>query len=116
MPSDKLQVEVMVLLLNEFKWNWVAIVGSDEEYGQRGVQEFAKTAENKSVCVAYQALIPVYTDPESTVKTIVDNIEAAKVGVVVVFSLAEPAEVFFKEVSEAENQMWGSTFVVLRYC
>ncbi len=112
-PSDKWQVEVMVLLLNEFKWNWVALVGSEEEYGQRGVQEFSRIAENKSVCVAYQGLIPVYTDPEPAVKTIVNNIEAAKVGVVVVFSLAEPAVAFFKEVSEAENQMWGSTFVVL---
>lgn len=113
MPSDKWQVEVMVLLLNEFKWNWVAVVGSEEEYGQQGVQEFSRIAENKSVCVAYQGLIPVYTDPGPAVKTIIDNIKATEVGVVVVFSLAEPAEVFFKEVSEAENQMWGSTFAVL---
>ncbi|KAI3369945.1 hypothetical protein L3Q82_024752 [Scortum barcoo] len=97
-PSDKWQVEVMVLLLNEFNWNWVVVVGSEEEYGQQGVQEFSKVAENRSVCVAYQGLIPVYTDPEPAIKTIINNIEATKVGVVVVFSLAEPAELFFKEV------------------
>uniref|UniRef100_UPI0037E7B6BB taste receptor type 1 member 3 n=1 Tax=Semicossyphus pulcher TaxID=241346 RepID=UPI0037E7B6BB len=97
-PSDKWQVEVIVLLLKEFKWNWVAIVGSEEEYGQGGVQEFSKIAENKSVCVAYQGLIPVYTDPEPAVKTIIDNIIATNTGVVVLFSLPEAAEVFFKEV------------------
>lgn len=109
-PSDKWQVEVIVLLLLEFKWNWVVVVGSEEEYGQRGVQEFSKLAENKSVCVAYQGLIPVYTDPEPAVKTIIDNINETNVGVVVVFSLPEQAEVFFREVSEADNyEMWDST-------
>lgn len=100
-PSDKWQVEVIALLLKEFNWNWVAVVGSEEEYGQQGVQEFSKAASNKSICVAYQGLIPVYTDPEPVVKTIIDNIENTKVGVVVVFSLPLPAQVFFKEVSKA---------------
>lgn len=90
----------MALLLKEFKWNWVAVVGSEEEYGQQGVQEFSKIAENMSVCVAYQGLIPVYTDPEPVVKNIIANIQNANVGVVVVFSLVEPAVVFFKEVSK----------------
>ncbi|KAI4826568.1 hypothetical protein KUCAC02_030014 [Chaenocephalus aceratus] len=97
-PSDKWQVKVMALLLKEFGWNWVAVVGSNEEYGQRGVQEFSKITENMSVCVAYQGLIPVYTDPGPAITTIIDNINATKVGVVVVFALAEPAAIFFKEV------------------
>ncbi|KAF3856161.1 hypothetical protein F7725_016884 [Dissostichus mawsoni] len=97
-PSDKWQVNVMALLLKEFEWNWVAVVGSDEEYGQQGVQEFSKITENMSVCVAYQGLIPVYTDSGPAITTIIDNINATKVGVVVVFALAEPAAIFFKEV------------------
>ncbi|XP_008287970.1 taste receptor type 1 member 3 [Stegastes partitus] len=97
-PTDKWQVDVMALLMKEFDWNWVAVVGSEEEYGQQGVQQFSKVAEKMSVCVAYQGLIPVYTDPEPAVKTIISNIIATNVGVVVVFSLPEQAEVFFKEV------------------
>ncbi|XP_071350439.1 taste receptor type 1 member 3 [Trachinotus anak] len=97
-PSDKWQVDVIGLLLKEFNWTWVAVVGSEEEYGQQGVQQFSKIAENMSVCVAYQGLIPVYTDPEPAITTIIDNIIATSVGVVVVFALSEPAEMFFKEV------------------
>nr|XP_046239299.1 taste receptor type 1 member 3 [Scatophagus argus] len=110
-PSDKGQVEVMVLLMEKFGWNWVAVVGSEEEYGQRGVQEFSKIAANKSICVAYQGLIPVYTDPEPAVKTIIDNINATNVGVVVVFSLPDQAEFFFKEVIRSNIKgVWiGST-------
>ncbi|XP_061894270.1 taste receptor type 1 member 3 [Entelurus aequoreus] len=96
--SDKWQVGVMVRLIEEFGWNWVAVVGSDEAYGQQGTQKFTKLAETKSVCVAYHGLVPVYSDPAATVRNIVDNIQANKVKVVVVFSLPVPAAVFFKEV------------------
>ena len=104
MPSDKWQVDAMAHLIQEFGWNWVAVVGSEEEYGQRGVQQFSKLAENMSVCVAYQGLIPVYTEPGPAVKTIINNIKATEVKVVVVFALSGAAEFFFKEVSVAENQ------------
>lgn len=101
-PSDKWQVDAIGLLMNKFGWNWVAVIGSDEEYGQRGVQQFSKKAENMSICVAYQGLIPVYGDPKSAVDTIISSIKAADVKVVMVFSLAEPAVFFFSQVSEAQ--------------
>ncbi|CAG07036.1 unnamed protein product, partial [Tetraodon nigroviridis] len=110
-PSDKGQVEAMILLLLEFNWNWVAVVGSDEEYGQRGVQDFSKVAANRSICVAYQGLIPVYTDPEPVVKTIISNINSTKANVVIVFSLPNQAEIFFQEVIRTKLKgVWiGST-------
>lgn len=84
--------------MQKFNWTWVAVVGSEEEYGQQGVQEFSKVAENMSVCVAYQGLIPVYTDAEQAITVILNSIEKTNVNVVVVFSLAQVAEPFFREV------------------
>lgn len=98
-PSDRWQALAMVQLLNEFGWNWVSVVGSDDEYGQKGQQQFSSMANDASICVAYQGLIPVYNNPESTIKEILDRIVEAKVGVVVVFSLPKPARDFFIEVS-----------------
>ncbi|CAG5979800.1 unnamed protein product [Menidia menidia] len=103
-PSDKWQVDAIARLMNEFEWMWVAVVGSEEEYGQRGVQQFSKMAENMSVCVAYQGLIPVYTDPAPAVRTIITNIRATEAKVVVVFALSNAAEFFFREVSVANSQ------------
>uniref|UniRef100_A0A3B4GS90 Taste receptor type 1 member 3 n=1 Tax=Pundamilia nyererei TaxID=303518 RepID=A0A3B4GS90_9CICH len=108
--SDKWQVDVMIQLIQEFGWNWVAIVGSDEAYGRRGVQMFTKLVEKTSVCVAYQGLIPVYTDPEPTIKTIINNIQITNVGVVVVFSLPEQSEIFFREVIRSNlTAVWIGT-------
>ncbi|MEQ2166248.1 hypothetical protein GOODEAATRI_025945 [Goodea atripinnis] len=99
-PSDKWQLDAMVHLMNRFNWTWVAVIGSEEEYGQRGVQQFSKVAENMSVCVAYQGLIPVYTDPGPAIQTIINNIKTTQVKVVIVFALAEQAAFFFQQVSE----------------
>ncbi|XP_030586094.1 taste receptor type 1 member 3-like [Archocentrus centrarchus] len=110
-PSDKWQVDAIIKLIQEFGWNWVAIVGSDEEYGQQGVQMFTKVAENTSICVAYQGLIPLYGDPAPVVKTIIQNIQVISVNVVVVFSLSDQAKVFFREVISSNlTAVWiGST-------
>lgn len=104
-PSDKWQVDAMVHLMNRFNWSWVAVIGSEEEYGQRGVQQFSKVAENMSVCVAYQGLIPVYTDPKPAVQTIINNIKTTQVKVVIVFALAEQAAIFFEQV--IKNNLTG---------
>uniref|UniRef100_A0A8C1H935 Taste receptor type 1 member 3 n=3 Tax=Cyprinus carpio TaxID=7962 RepID=A0A8C1H935_CYPCA len=97
-PSDRWQVVAMVQLLKKFEWNWVSVVGSDDEYGQKGQEQFSSMANEESICVAYQGLIPVYSDPEQAVKEILNRIVDAKVGVVVVFSLPKPARDFFIEV------------------
>ncbi|XP_034022119.1 taste receptor type 1 member 3 [Thalassophryne amazonica] len=110
-PSDRWQVQAMVELVKEFNWNWVAVVGSDEEYGKRGMQEFSKVAEQQDVCVAYQGLIPVYTHAEPVIKMILNHIKTTEVGVVIVFSLPEPAVDFFEEVIKMNmSAVWiGST-------
>ncbi|KAK2861944.1 hypothetical protein Q5P01_001477 [Channa striata] len=97
-PSDIRQVKAMTNLLSALNWTWVAVVGSDEEYGQQGVQQFSKLAEATSICVAYQGLIPVYSDPLPAIATIIANIKLNNVGVVILFAIVDPAVVFFTEV------------------
>ncbi len=96
----------MVQLLKKFDWNWVSVVGSDDEYGQMGQQQFSSMANDESICVAYEGLIPVYSDPEQAVKEILNRIVDAKVGVVVVFSHSKPARDFFKEVNSLNATLW----------
>ena len=98
-PSDKLQAGAIVQLLLRFEWNWVAVVGSGEDYGRQGLRLLSTIATDSAICVAYEGLIPVYSDPESEINLILDHITSSKVKVVVVFALAESTAAFFKEVS-----------------
>ncbi|KAM3878035.1 taste receptor type 1 member 3 [Diretmus argenteus] len=109
-PSDKLLAEAMVHLMKKFRWNWVAVVGSEDEYGQEGQRQFSKRALNMSICVAYEGTIPMYSDAERAVNNILNNIKATKVGVVVLFCQTQSAEVFFKEVSKAERSCLPKDF------
>uniref|UniRef100_A0A8C4S050 Taste receptor type 1 member 3 n=1 Tax=Erpetoichthys calabaricus TaxID=27687 RepID=A0A8C4S050_ERPCA len=85
-PSDKLQVMGMVKVVSHFKWNWIAVLGSEDEYGKQGLREFSNAASQASICIAYEGLIPVYTDPRPAISEILDRIKQVEVEVVVLFS------------------------------
>ncbi|KAM8927130.1 taste receptor type 1 member 1-like [Pelodytes ibericus] len=99
-PSDKLQVEVMLHLLQRFNWTWIAIVGSDDVYGSSGLHNLYSLVSSYGICVAYQALIPKSTDRVEIRKSI-ENIVQSKVKVVVVFAAYSYARMFFEEVVKA---------------
>ncbi|KAM4014785.1 taste receptor type 1 member 1 [Anomaloglossus baeobatrachus] len=99
-PSDKLQVEVILNLLQRFKWTWIAIVGSDDVYGRQGLQDLYYLTTDNGICVAYQGLIPYSTD-RASVKKMIASIVQARVRVTVVFSAYFNARIFFEEVVNA---------------
>ncbi|XP_060714745.1 taste receptor type 1 member 3 [Tachysurus vachellii] len=97
-PTDSWQALAMVQLLQQFGWNWVAVIGSDETYGKEGQQQVSQNAADGGICVAYEGLIPVYEDPMPTISEILDGIVEVKVGVVVVFASSKATAAFFSEV------------------
>ncbi|XP_076861650.1 taste receptor type 1 member 3 [Brachyhypopomus gauderio] len=109
-PSDRWQALAIVQLLQGFGWNWVAVVGSDDEYGKQGNQQLSALASSGNICVAYEGLIPVYGDPRPTIVDILDHVEETKVGVVVVFASYQVTTAFFKEVIRRNlTAVWVAT-------
>ena len=103
-PSDRWQATAMVQLLKEFSWNWVAVIGSDDDYGKQGKQQLSSMAVEEGICVAYEGLIPVYGNPVPVIREILEAINETKVGVAVVFSVSQATAAFFKEVRESPVQ------------
>ncbi|XP_072100863.1 taste receptor type 1 member 1 [Mobula birostris] len=93
-PSDKNQAEAMTLLIQEFRWNWVAVIGSDNEYGHKAVSKVVEMASAMGICIAYQGIIT--TSPEIITQTI-NNISTT-VNVTILFSNPSIAHVFFSIV------------------
>ncbi|KAM9299297.1 taste receptor type 1 member 1-like [Gastrophryne carolinensis] len=106
-PSDKLQVEAMLNLLQRFNWTWVAILGSDDDYGRQGSQTLSTLATNSGICVPYQGLIP-YSTNGTNLKKMVASIVQTRVNVTVVFADYLNARTFFQEVVNAgvTNHVW----------
>ncbi|XP_035014475.2 taste receptor type 1 member 1 [Hippoglossus stenolepis] len=111
-PSDKNQVEAMIQLLIRFNWKWIALLGSDNAYGLKGMQSLSKEAPNHGICIAYQGVIPSSKDDTiQTMRNMVDNILKTKVNTIVVFSSKSKLSGFIPFVIERNvtGKVWIGT-------
>ncbi|NXW21947.1 TS1R1 protein, partial [Circaetus pectoralis] len=98
-PSDRQQVKAIFLLLQQFGWTWVALLGSDNAYGRDGLDALHKLLTTSDVCVAYQGIIPVNKDASSPeLHNLVRILTDTRVNVTVVFSNRQSARPFFEVV------------------
>nr|DBA16299.1 TPA: hypothetical protein GDO54_003707 [Pyxicephalus adspersus] len=100
-PSDSKQVNGMVDLMTYFKWNWIAAVASEDDYGETALQQFFSSAMGKGICVAYEGLIPeILSVSETTtiIEDILDKIAQTDANVVLVFASLPQSIALFKEV------------------
>uniref|UniRef100_UPI00398F0A6B taste receptor type 1 member 3-like n=1 Tax=Pristiophorus japonicus TaxID=55135 RepID=UPI00398F0A6B len=58
-PTDEVQAAAMVSIVEMFQWNWMAVIGTNDIYGRRGMEYFTKHASKKGICIAYEELIPM---------------------------------------------------------
>lgn len=98
-PNDKNQVAAMIQLLVHFNWTWIALLGSDNAYGVEGMQSLSQQAPNHGICIAYQGVIPLATDDQTT-RRIVESILKTGVNTIVVFSSKSRLVNFFPLVIE----------------
>uniref|UniRef100_H3BAY4 Taste 1 receptor member 1 n=1 Tax=Latimeria chalumnae TaxID=7897 RepID=H3BAY4_LATCH len=107
-PSDKIQVEMIISLLHKFGWTWIAVIGSDNDYGQQGLQNLRYRASKNGICIAYQGVIPASAQQmRETVKSVLQT----RVSIIVVFSTKQLATTFFKEIitQNITGKVWIGT-------
>ncbi|XP_029012466.1 taste receptor type 1 member 1 [Betta splendens] len=111
-PSDKNQVAAIIQLLVHFQWTWVALLGSDNDYGLGGMQSLSQQASEHGICIAYQGIIPPLKDSTvGTMRSMVDGILKTKVNAIVVFSSKSKLSAFFPFVIERNvtHKVWIGT-------
>ncbi|XP_069098386.1 taste receptor type 1 member 1-like [Pleurodeles waltl] len=107
-PNDWNQAKAQALLVKHFKWHWIAVLGSDSQYGRQGVDRFISLAPKFGICVAYKAHIPkegignpfMGTSVTPKVKEIVSQLSRSAVNVTLLFSEPEYLQMFFSIVIE----------------
>ncbi|KAL6482880.1 hypothetical protein MHYP_G00077520 [Metynnis hypsauchen] len=111
-PSDKNQVDAMIQILLRFNWTWIALLGSDNSYGQQGMLSLSQQASDYDICIAYQAVIPsLNSGTQQRMRDMVRNIIKTKVNTIVVFSSKRIARGFFPFVIEQNvtDKVWIGT-------
>ncbi|KAJ6658786.1 hypothetical protein lerEdw1_019708 [Lerista edwardsae] len=113
-PSDKSQLEAMIHVLLTFKWNWIATIGSDDDYGREGISLLSYMVTSHSICIGYEGLIPAdMSDPDvpKKMQRVIHAINETQVNVIVVFSNDRPVRALFKECFQLEfgKKVWLAT-------
>uniref|UniRef100_A0A8C0H7L4 Taste receptor type 1 member 2 n=1 Tax=Chelonoidis abingdonii TaxID=106734 RepID=A0A8C0H7L4_CHEAB len=114
--SMEQQIRAMLLLLQEFRWNWINILYSDDDYGRQNLKLLR--ANTTKICVALQDVIPV---PQSSqqlslelhgkIKSVVSNIIHSTAKVVIILSLELTLQFFFQEAvrQNVTDLVWIAT-------
>ncbi|XP_077167619.1 taste receptor type 1 member 2 [Paroedura picta] len=101
-PSMEQQISVMVLLLQEFQWDWVVVLSSEDGYGQQSLHMLR--AQAAWLCIALHETIPVPRDSreegraQQRREAAVRQMGQSTARVVLVLSLELPLPAFFQEV------------------
>ncbi|XP_054857727.1 taste receptor type 1 member 2 [Eublepharis macularius] len=101
-PSTDQQITVILKFLQKFKWNWVIVLSSDDDYGQQNLQMLR--AQATWPCIAFQEIIPVQRANQANgptqqrIKSVVGKILQSTAKVVIILSLELPLAPFFQEV------------------
>ncbi|KAM6967549.1 taste receptor type 1 member 1-like [Aplochiton taeniatus] len=85
-PSDVNQVQAIIALLQKFAWNWVAFLGSNDDYSRDAMSLFQEKAWAANICLAYQDTI---TSDTSSFPNIFKTLRSLNVHVVVFFANVE---------------------------
>ncbi|KAJ6666182.1 hypothetical protein lerEdw1_001087 [Lerista edwardsae] len=107
-----MQVEVLVKLLQVFKWSWVAVVVSNNTYGRMGLQILQGAATTAGLCFAYQGIISVSEGKSNPdVGPTVQALKNTSTSVVIVFANKQSALLFFTEAVQQNvtGKVWLGT-------
>ncbi|GCC35028.1 hypothetical protein chiPu_0013508 [Chiloscyllium punctatum] len=88
-PTDEVQAAAMVSMVKTFQWNWMAVIGTDNMYGRRGIEHFTKLASGTGICIAYEELIPLNLPGSKfhrKMVSVIKNIIYSRVNITAVFA------------------------------
>ncbi|XP_077079893.1 taste receptor type 1 member 1-like [Siphateles boraxobius] len=103
-PSNKNLIEMIIHIIQWFGWNWVAFLGSQDDYGSDGLNLFNTYIRNTSICLAYQESLSLNTNYSLTLQ----KIDMLNINIIVVFALPQYASKIIKAAIESniQDKVW----------
>ena len=109
-PPDTYQALALVDLVQSFNWSYVSLVTSEGQYGDSGMNAFAKEAKKRNICIAMNEKVPQNAD-QNYFHQILANLKAKpNAKGVVLFLRAEDSRGLL-EAAKATNQSNYFTFI-----
>ncbi|XP_008287219.1 taste receptor type 1 member 1-like [Stegastes partitus] len=102
--SNKKIIEVIVNIIQYFKWRWVAFLNSDNDFGIDGLDLFMKRIVDTEICLAYNKGL----NGKTNYPQIFQQIESQGIQVVIVFVTKLTAEALIESAMQMNvtNKVW----------
>ncbi|XP_055366242.1 taste receptor type 1 member 2-like [Betta splendens] len=97
-------IEVVINILLNFNWSWVAFLYSDNDYGQDGLALFMDKIKDTEMCLAYNKGLDYYTNYTQ----IFEQINEQRINVIIVFAPEWNAEALITSAIQQNvtNKVW----------
>nr|XP_014350144.1 PREDICTED: G-protein coupled receptor family C group 6 member A-like [Latimeria chalumnae] len=109
-PSDLHQSKAMAKLAEYFNWSSVGAIGSDDEYGKYGIENFVSQAEKLGLCVAFYRTVPSslsHENLDSSIDKIMHTIHTSSAEAIVLFTKDSIVKkIFHKALEHKEKRIW----------
>ncbi|XP_064156289.1 taste receptor type 1 member 1-like [Anguilla rostrata] len=102
--SNRAQVQLIIRILQRFKWTWIAFIGCDNDYSRDALQLFIDAIRNTSICMAYQDELKV----DSKHGTVLENIKMLRINVIIVYTLEMYATALIQSAirNNVQDKVW----------
>ncbi|XP_050973488.1 taste receptor type 1 member 1 [Labeo rohita] len=103
-PSNKDLIEMIIHIIRWFGWNWVAFLGSQDDYSSDGLKLFNKYISNTGICLAYQEGLSLNANYSLALK----KIDMLNINVIVVYALPQYASKIIKAAiaNNIQDKVW----------
>ena len=100
-------MDVIIRVLQHFKWTWVALLYSDEAFGKDGLEVCIHEVVPTEICLAYIAAI----DDNTNFLNVFQQIDLQNISVIVVYSVQPKALALIEAavVHNVTNKVWIAT-------
>ena len=104
MHPNKDVIEVIVRILQHFKWRWVAFLNINDDYGNDGRELFRKMIKDTEICLAYTKGL----NHETNYPLIFKQIEAQGIRMIIVFAAEWTAEALIESAIQLNitDKVW----------
>lgn len=100
LPSNSLEVQVIVDLLQHFGWSYISILYSRSSYGQSGVNHLQALATKRGMCIDLNEGIG-HAFEEKDYRNLVDKLSKSTAHVVVLYATENEALSFMNQLKKA---------------
>uniref|UniRef100_A0A9J7ZU27 G-protein coupled receptors family 3 profile domain-containing protein n=1 Tax=Cyprinus carpio carpio TaxID=630221 RepID=A0A9J7ZU27_CYPCA len=103
-PSNKDMIEMIIHIIRWFGWNWVAFIGSQDDYSSDGLKLFNEYINNTGICLAYQEGLSLNANYSLMLK----KIDRLNINVIVVFAVPQYASKIIKAAiaNNIQEKVW----------